>query len=249
MRFSLSFHSSYSFQTIGIIHSCYTQKFGIPRQPGLVKEATATLELLPPFNRLDTLEGLDEFSHIWIHFIFHKCLTDSWKAKVRPPRLGGKSKVGVFSTRATHRPNPLGLSVVKLGKIFQEGKKVLIELHGSDLLDGTPVVDIKPYLTYSDSILDAKSGFAPSPPNKKIVLFSTTAEEQCQEYNKQTRRNIRELIAEILSQDPRPSYLHGKTGKLHAFQLWDIDIKWQANTTHFEVLYLEPIQSANKEAR
>ncbi|MFT2111897.1 tRNA (N6-threonylcarbamoyladenosine(37)-N6)-methyltransferase TrmO [Marinomonas sp. 2405UD68-3] len=237
----MTFHPSYTFNTIGIIHSCYTQKFGIPRQPGLVNEATSTLELVAPFNRLDTLEGLDQFSHIWIQFIFHECLKENWKAKIRPPRLGGQSKVGIFSTRATYRPNPIGLSAVKLGRIYQEGKKVFIELHGGDLLDGTPVIDIKPYLPYSDSITNAKNGFAPKPSQKRKVTFSPLATTQCQDYQNKTNRNISQLISEILSQDPRPSYLHNKKGKEHGFQLWDINIRWQANPTYFEVLKLETI--------
>ncbi|MCZ2723371.1 tRNA (N6-threonylcarbamoyladenosine(37)-N6)-methyltransferase TrmO [Marinomonas sp. 15G1-11] len=239
----MSFHPNYSFKTIGVIHSCYTQKFGIPRQPGLVNEATATLELLPPFNRVDVIEGLEDFSHIWIQFIFHECIKENWKAKVRPPRLGGKQKVGIFSSRATHRPNPLGLSVVKLGRIYQKDKQIFIELHGSDLLDGTPIVDIKPYLPYADIVQDAKGGFAPSPPKLNKVTFSPLANKQCKAYLNETGRNAATLISEILSQDPRPSYLHDKENKQYGIQLWDINIRWQAKPGHFKVLYVEKVKN------
>lgn len=239
MRNILSDIQEFSFSTIGIVHSCYRQKFGIPRQPGLVTQATARIELLPPFNRLDTLEGLESFSHIWVHFIFHACLQDSWKAKVRPPRLGGKVKMGVFATRATHRPNPIGLSVVKLGNIYQDEKKVFIELHGADLLDGTPVIDIKPYLPYVDSITDAKGGFAPISTVTKKVFFSTQAEEECTAYQKKTGREIRILIEQIVAQDPRPAYLVKKEDKEHGMQLWDINIKWKVCGDYFEILRLE----------
>lgn len=225
--------------TIGVVHSCYQQKFGIPRQPGLVTASTARIELIAPYNRLDVLDGLEGFSHIWVQFIFHACLQDGWKAKIRPPRLGGKEKIGVFATRATHRPNPIGLSVVKIGKIYQEGKKVFIDLHGADLLDGTPVIDIKPYLPYSDSIVEAKGGFAPISTITKAVRFTEQAEYECKQYQQQTGREIRLLIEQIVAQDPRPAYLTSQTEREHGMQLWDVNIKWQAHKDHFEVLRLE----------
>lgn len=237
---------TFSFNSIGIVHSCYRQKFGIPRQPGLVSESTAKVELLPPFNRLDAFEGLESFSHIWIQFIFHACLQEDWKAKIRPPRLGGKEKVGVFASRATHRPNPIGLSVVRLGKIYQENKKVFIELHGADLLDGTPVIDIKPYLPYADAIPDAKGGFAPISTVVKTVIFTEQAEQDCNEYRKKTGHDIRLLIEQIVSQDPRPAYLINQTGRVHGMQLWDINVKWRANNEHFEILHLEESRQEEK---
>lgn len=240
-------HQAFQLTSIGIVHSCYQQKFGIPRQPGLVTEATARIELLPPFNRLDVLDGLEDFSHIWVHFIFHACIQDGWKAKIRPPRLGGKTKMGVFATRATHRPNPIGLSVIKLGKIYQEDKKVFIDLHGADLLDGTPVIDIKPYLPYADIVDDAKGGFAPVSTVTRPVLFSKQAESDCESYTLATGRNIRDLIEQIVSQDPRPAYLVEKTNREHGMQLWDINIKWQAKTDHFEILRLEPLSDIEQD--
>ena len=107
----------FEFQPIGIIRSCFPEKFGIPRQPGLVKEATATLELLHPYDRTEALDGLEDFSHLWLIFVFHASLKETWKATVRPPRLGGNKRVGVFASRSMFRPNPIGLSVVELERI------------------------------------------------------------------------------------------------------------------------------------
>ena len=203
--------------------------------------ATAQLELLPPYNRLDTLEGLSDYSHIWIQFVFHQCMQEGWKAKVRPPRLGGKEKVGVFATRSTHRPNPIGLSVVKLGQIHQQGKRILIDLHGADLLDGTPVLDIKPYLPYADCVHDATSTFEPSEPRSeaKTIRFSEKANNQCQAYSESRGKDLYTLIEQILAQDPRPSYLAEQTDREHGIRLWDLNIKWQAKTDHFEVISID----------
>jgi tRNA-Thr(GGU) m(6)t(6)A37 methyltransferase TsaA len=235
----VSVPTSFTLSTIGIVHSCYKEKFGIPRQPGLVTESTARIELIAPYNRLDTLEGLDGFSHIWVQFIFHACLTENWKAKVRPPRLGGKKKLGVFATRATHRPNPIGLSVIKIGSIYQEGKKIFIDLYGADLLDGTPVLDIKPYLPYADNITDSKGGFAPTPTQIKAVIFSEQAKLQCEHYENLHNRQITTLIKQIIEQDPRPSHLSEQVDREHGITLWDINIKWCARNDHLEILRIE----------
>ncbi|MCK5516240.1 MAG: tRNA (N6-threonylcarbamoyladenosine(37)-N6)-methyltransferase TrmO, partial [Desulfobulbaceae bacterium] len=137
---------------IGVIHSCFSEKFGIPRQSGMVKSATAFLELLPPFNRKEMVRGLDGFSHIWVHFFFHQVVEEGWRPTVRPPWLGGKKRVGIFATRSPHRPNHIGMSAVKLVDIRREKKTYLIEVTGVDFLDQTPVLDIKPYVPYCDSV-------------------------------------------------------------------------------------------------
>jgi len=142
----------FTFAPIGVIHSCFKEKFGIPRQPGLVPAARAVLELLPPYNRQRRCAGWRVFSHIWVSFVFHACWTSRGNRPVRPPRLGGNRRLGVFATRSTHRPNPIGLSAVELERIETGSGQVLLHLKGADLMDGTPVLDIKPYLPYSDVI-------------------------------------------------------------------------------------------------
>ncbi len=220
---------SFTVNTIGIIHSPYKEKFAIPRQPGLVSAAKATLELLPPYNNIDCVRGLEEFSHLWLSFRFHKTSDQGWKPLVRPPRLGGNEKVGVFATRSTFRPNSLGLSVVKFDGIEQKGKKLFLKLSGIDLMDGTPVIDIKPYIPYADSIPNAKGGFADEKPDKGMpVVFSVDAQQQLIQHQSK-HPELKQLIEQVLAQDPRPAY-KGKddnSGRVYGVTLYDLNIQWQ----------------------
>ena len=147
----------YTIETIGRVHSPYTQKFGIARQPGLVPSAEIVIELKPEFTA-DSVRGLEGFGYIWLHFIFHGVLGEGWSPMVRPPRLGGKRKMGVFATRSPHRPNHLGLSLLKLEGIECGSGSVKIRCSGADLLDGTPVIDIKPYIPFVEARPDAAAG-------------------------------------------------------------------------------------------
>jgi len=219
---------AFTLNPIGIIHSCFKEKFGIPRQPGLVTEARATLELLHPYNREEAVRGLEAFSHIWITFVFHGCLTEGWKPTVRPPRLGGNKRLGVFATRSTYRPNPIGLSVVELERVVTEKGSVVLYLKGADLLDQTPVLDIKPYLPYVDSIPNATGGFAPDAPNPGFeVSFSERARLVCQQAHSPDI-NLKVLIIQLLSYDPRPAYCAGEPGRQDfAMKLLDFDVKWE----------------------
>ena len=216
----------FTFAPIGVVHSCFKEKFGIPRQPGLVPAARAVLELLPPYNRAEAVRGLEGFSHIWVSFVFHACLDESRKPTVRPPRLGGNRRLGVFATRSTHRPNPIGLSAVELERIEAAPGRVLLHLKGADLLDGTPVLDIKPYLPYSDVIPAATGGFAAEAPSALFeVNFSRPALERCAAVPE-----LELLICQILSQDPRPAY-YGKNDDRRVFgmKLLDYDVKWEVH--------------------
>ena len=220
--------ASFEFSPIGVIHSCFKQKFGIPRQPGLVTGAQATLELLPPYDCAEAIVELEGFSHLWIVFVFHQAMRDDWSPTVRPPRLGGNRRVGVFASRSPFRPNPIGLSAVRLdGIVVQDGKR-LLKLSGIDLLDGTPVLDIKPYLPYGDAIVDARAGYAPGAPAAPLqVSFSSEAEAQIgaaeQEYP-----GLRTLIEQVLAADPRPAYQSGQSRKKQfGMRLWDYDVRWE----------------------
>lgn len=228
-----------SLAPIGVIRSCYRQKFGIPRQPRLTTADESELELLAPYNQEAAVRGLSDFSHIWIQFIFHQTADDGWRPTVRPPKLGGKQRVGVFATRSTHRPNPIGLSVVRLKEVVVSPKRVRLKLGSSDLLDGTPVLDIKPYIPYADCIPEASESFTAAPPPLMEVRFSERAERECVDYETQTGRALAQLIREVLAQDPRPSYLTHKPRARHGVHLWDLNVVWSCEDGYFLVTHIE----------
>lgn len=211
---------------IGVIHSCFREKFGIPRQPGLVPAARATLELLPPYNRPEAVRGLEDFSHLWLIFVFHGIPAGRWQPTVRPPRLGGNQRLGVWATRSPFRPNPIGLSVVRLERVAISHGQVFLHLAGVDLLDGTPVLDIKPYVPYADGIPDATSGFAPSAPEAALAVeFSPAAAAFCAAW---PSGDLRELITQTLRQDPRPAYERELTPqRRYGMKLYDFDLHWE----------------------
>jgi tRNA (adenine37-N6)-methyltransferase len=226
-----------SLSPIGFIHSCYKEKFGIPRQAGLVPEATAILEIRPPYNREEAFKELSTFSHIWVIFLFHEVKRDGWAATVRPPRLGGNRRIGVFASRSGFRPNPIGLSAVKLEKISYEVGQLLLYLGGGDFLDGTPVLDIKPYVPYADSVPEAIGGFAVSPPPARFdVVFSVAAEAVCRLLSSRIPR-LKALITGMLRCDPRPAYYHEKpVKKRFGMRIYDLDIKWECGD-HSVIVY------------
>ena len=165
-------------EAIGYIRTPFREKFGVPRQPGLATAAQGVLELAPPFDRPESLEGLEGFSHVWLLWRFHLAVrkSEDWSPTVRPPRLGGNRRLGVFATRSPFRPNPLGLSAVRL--LAVERRACRLVLGGVDLVDGTPVFDIKPYAPYTDSIPDAAGGFADASPEARLcVMFSAEAQK------------------------------------------------------------------------
>jgi tRNA (adenine37-N6)-methyltransferase len=217
------------FEPIGIVRSCFPDKFGIPRQPGLVPAAEARIELYPPYARAEALKGLAGFSHVWLVFVFHACLGAGWKPTVRPPRLGGRGKVGVFASRSPFRPNPIGISAVELAGIEECGCGPVLRLRGADLLDGTPVLDIKPYVPYADAIPGAAAGFAGAPPPARWhVVFTEPAEQAVMCADPDGTRRLRELIVQVLQQDPRPGYMNRYPERTEfGMRLWELDIAWR----------------------
>lgn len=212
---------------IGYIRSPYKQKFAIPRQPRLVPDAVARLEFSPEFSREEFVRGIEDFSHIWVIFRFHETADKGYSALVRPPRLGGNAKKGVFATRATFRPNSIGMSAVKLDSIEYKNGKLALILSGIDLLDGTPVLDIKPYLPYSDSLEHASAGFADTRPFTDMeVAFSAEAESSLS--NLPNGAQFKRFIEQVLLQDPRPAYKADRDStQSYGMTLDDFNIKWQ----------------------
>ena len=156
--------NTYQMNPIGYISSPYKEKFAVPRQPGLVQDGGGQLILHTPYNHPDAVRGLEQFSHLWLLFVFHQTAQQGWHPLVRPPRLGGNAKIGVFATRSTFRPNPIGMSLVELKKVNAENQSVILELGSLDLVDGTPILDIKPYLPFAESRPNAIAGFAQEAP-------------------------------------------------------------------------------------
>lgn len=221
--FSLD-HASmpYSVSPIGFVRSCFKEKFAIPRQPQLAPAARGVLELVAPFDSGDAVQGLEQVSHVWLLFLFHQALEDRPRLKVRPPRLGGNKSVGVFATRATHRPNGIGQSVVKLDKV-EPGK---LWLSGIDLLDGTPVLDIKPYVPYADNVATAYNRIADAAPQLIEVQWLDAALSQARSHGLRLNEPLVELIEQCLAQDPRPAYQTPQPERRYGSRFWDVDVRW-----------------------
>ena len=194
-------NSAFEVMPIAHIRSDFPDKFGIPRQSGLVAQLQAEIVFEPTYRNADALRGLDEYSHLWLIWLFSKAVRKTWSPKVRPPRLVGNTRMGVFATRSPFRPNPLGLSCVKIEGIdLNTPEGPVIRVSGADLLDGTPIFDIKPYLPHIDAHPDALSGFAGA-----YVFYGLTV--HCPDaLLTQVPEAKREGLLGVLRQDPRPSY-------------------------------------------
>ncbi|MBX8485459.1 tRNA (N6-threonylcarbamoyladenosine(37)-N6)-methyltransferase TrmO [Pseudomonas cichorii] len=213
---------TYNVSPVGFVRSCFKEKFAIPRQPQLAPAARGCLELIAPFDQGDAVQGLEQVSHVWLLFLFHQALEDKPRLKVRPPRLGGNQSMGVFATRATHRPNGIGQSVVRLDKV-EAGK---LWISGIDLLDGTPVLDIKPYVPYADALPHASNRIASAAPELIPVHWEDSALVQAREHGQRLGEPLVELIEQCLAQDPRPAYQVPAPERRYGAQFWDMDVRW-----------------------
>lgn len=192
------------FKRIARIHTGFPEKFGIPRQSGIV-ETPGYIVFEPPYNNPDAVRGLEEFSHIWLIWQFSEAVREDWSPTVRPPRLGGNTRVGVFASRSPFRPNPIGLSLVKLESIeYDHNLGPVLHVTGADILDGTPIYDIKPYLPYSEAKPEAEGGFAHRvmDDSMQVVLTEDADLEDAKEIPEEDLYTIKKLLA----QDPRPRY-------------------------------------------
>lgn len=228
----------YSVEPIGFIESPYKEKFAVPRQPRLVTTACSRVRLVGDANSPEAVRGLEQFSHAWLLFLFDQNLDAGWKPTVRPPRLGGNERVGVFASRSTFRPNGIGMSAIEIKGITKQGDQVYLDLGNVDLVDGTPIVDIKPYIPYSDSIPDATGSYAADEPETLPVTFSYSATEELEkrgyiEYEKT-------VIEQVLAQDPRPAYKKNKQdNKEYAVNLFDLNVKFVVSDNLITVTTIE----------
>ena len=191
----------YELRPIAHVRSDFGSKFGVPRQSGLVDALTAAVVFEEPYRNPDALRGLEGFSHIWLIWVFHQSQRTEWSPTVRPPRLGGNRRVGVFASRSPFRPNPIGLSSVKLEAIEHTDQfGPVLRIRGADLVDGTPILDIKPYLPYGDCHPDASGGFASE------AARPTLAVEIPPDLLERLPADRREALREVLALDPRPRY-------------------------------------------
>ncbi len=217
-------------KTIAIIHSPYKEKFSIPRQPGLT-QLESKIELIAPFNRSEAVMGLEHFSHLWVIFLFHETSpTDENSLCVRPPRLGGNTKQGVFATRSPFRPNNIGLSLVKIKKI--EG--CMITVVGGDFLDQTPVLDLKPYLPAIENVPAASGSWTDTITEARLAVnFQAGVDENLND-------EMKNSIIDVLSLDPRPSF-HEDDYKVYGSRLFDFDVHWKV--VNNEIFVIEIIYS------
>ena len=226
-------------EPIARVHSPFGEKFGIPRQAGLAPSAKGEVIFLPPYDDPAMLDGLAGFSHLWLTFRFDRCVGQGWRARVRPPRLGGNREVGVWASRSPFRPNFLGLSAVRLLEVV-ERPVPLLRVGGLDLLDGTPVFDIKPYLPYSDVIADAGGGCAAHRPDAALeVRFSPGVDALLASGG--AAQDLRQLITEVLRLDPRPAYRRGdEPERIYGVLLSGHNVRWRVVEGAVEVLEITP---------
>ena len=222
---------THAVKVIARIRSDFPEKFGIPRQSGLVPELRAKVVFEPEFCSADALRGIEGFSHLWVIWQFSAAVRDTWSPTVRPPRLGGNERVGVFATRSPFRPNAIGLSCVKLeGVRHEDGLGDVLIVSGADLMDGTPIYDVKPYLPYADAHPEALGGFAPSP--KETIAVDCPPELLAK-----LPEGRREALLGVLAQDPRPQYQHDPE-RVYGMCFGGWDVKFRVRGETLEVLSL-----------
>lgn len=223
---------SISIPIIAYLRSPYREKFGIPRQPNLV-DVQSKIYPMAPYNNPQAFDGIEQFSHLWLLWHFHDNKhqqenASQFRPQIRPPRLGGNQKIGVFASRSMYRPAPIGLSVVRFLGIDVDEQGLFLSVSGADLLDGTPIIDIKPYLSYADAIVDAHSGYAQDVPVQKSVFWQDNAEQQKQLFLQQGILSSSHIIEieQILSLDPRPAYQHDAK-RIYAMRYAQFDVQFK----------------------
>lgn len=211
-------------EPIGVLRTCFGEKFAVPRQPGLCPSAWGKLFFHEAYRGEDFLRGIDGFSHVWLIFGFHETLDRGWSPTVRPPRLGGNQRVGVFASRSTHRPNGLGLSLCRLDGIESTSTGPALLLGGVDLIDGTPVYDVKPYLAYAEALPDARCGYADESPQRREVVIEDSVRAAFLALPSRDQK----LIEEVLALDPRPA-AHDDVNRTYGALLCGWNVKFRVD--------------------
>lgn len=241
---------TFTFSPIGTLYTCFQEKFGVPRQSMMMPEAFGVLKLNPDPAYRKAFAELDQFSHLWLVFVFHKLAEKKWRPTTETPRVEASRPKGVFATRSPRRPNPIGLSAVKLERVDFEAKGgIEIHLSGVDILDGTPVLDVKPYLPYADRIASANSGWVTQEIPKFPVAFSRESLVTI-ETRARAHPTLRALIENMLALDPRPTSQRKRDplgaaaseGKRFAFRVLDLDVRWEVRRGTPYVYEVVPIQ-------
>lgn len=222
-----SVETNWTFKTIGIIHSPCKEKFAVPRQSGLAPNLYSKIEILTPYDRDEAFTTLESFSHIWVLSIFHLTQRDEWQPTVRPPRLGGNERVGVFASRSPFRPNPVALSVFRLHGLERVDGVLYINVSGTDLVDGTPVIDIKPYIAYADRPSGVVAGYTETVDKPALrVEFSSEAKKQCHQIEAAREINLQSMITQLVGLDPRPAYHTDQERRCYGLRLDDYNISF-----------------------
>lgn len=220
---------------IGYIHTDFSEKFGIPRQSGIVPELMATITFLPEYRQIEAFRGLENFSHIWLLWSFDKAKQDNWCATVKPPKLGGNMRMGVFATRSPYRPNSIGLSSVRLESIeYTKNTGPVLHVSGADLQDGTPIYDIKPYLSYTDCHTDATCGFAEQAKTDKLNIHFPS------ELLALIPEDKRAALQGVLAEDPRPGYQNDPERR-YGVSFAGFDVRFTINETELYVVEVVPL--------
>ena len=214
--------NDYTVRPIARMRSDFPSKFGIPRQSGIVDALESLIVFEPEYRNPDALRGIEEFSHIWLIWQFSEAVRDTWSPTVRPPRLGGNTRMGVFATRSPFRPNALGLSCVRLMGVEQDKELgCVLRVAGADLMDGTPIFDIKPYIPYADCHPDAASGFAPDSGETLEVVFAPGVEEKIP-------GEKREALTGVLENDPRTRY-QNDPDRLYTMEFGGMEVRFSVS--------------------
>jgi len=212
----------FAMRPIGWVRTCYPEKFGVPRQAGMAGSARGRLVFAPDYGCKEAVEGLEGFSHVWVVFVFHEVRAEEVRLRVRPPRLGGNERLGVFATRSPFRPNRIGLSACRLDRVGVSGTGgAVLDLSGVDLVDGTPVLDVKPYLSWADAVGEAAGGFAANGPESLEVEVAPEARRDFEALPE----DLRELVRDTLRWDARPAY--HEEGRRYFTRIMDAEAAWE----------------------